>query len=76
MNEDVKERILKKCFNGSKSGYWDILNITTYLFYYYSFRTEETFKYTKHCLWFYNAYREYLNNMTYDKLYKKIRDIL
>ena len=38
---------LKKGFNGSKCDYWDILNITTNLFDFYLFRTEDKINYHK-----------------------------
>ena len=41
LNDDVKDRILKKALQGSKNDYWEILSITTNLFYYYLFSTEE-----------------------------------
>ena len=52
LNDDVKEWIFKKALQGSKNDYWDILSITTNLFYYYLFRTEETINYKKNRLWF------------------------
>ena len=33
LNSDAIDWIFKKCFKGSKSDYWDILNITTNIFY-------------------------------------------
>ena len=45
--------LIKKLFrvqNQIKSDYWDILSITTNLFYYYLFRTDETINYKKFCL--------------------------
>ena len=38
LNDYVKELIYKKALQGSKNDYWDILSITTNLFYYYLFR--------------------------------------
>jgi hypothetical protein len=52
LNDDVKEWIYKKALQGSKNDYWDILSITTNLFYYYLFRTDETINYKKFRLWF------------------------
>ena len=52
LNDDVKEWIDKKALQGSKCDYWDILSITTNLFYYYLFRTDETINYKKFRLWF------------------------
>ncbi len=52
LNDDVKEWIFKKALQGSKNDYWEILSITTNLFYYYLFRTEETINYKKNRLWF------------------------
>jgi hypothetical protein len=52
LNDDVKEWIFKKALQGSKNDYWEILSITTNLFYYYLFRTEETINYKKIRLWF------------------------
>jgi len=34
LNDDVKQWIYKKALQGTKSDYWDILSITTNLFYY------------------------------------------
>jgi hypothetical protein len=76
------------------------LSITTNLFYYYLFRTEETINYKKIRLWcrqnpsciksndetikkfilpsnpYKNcSYKEYLNNLTYKKLYDKVGEI-
>jgi hypothetical protein len=76
------------------------LSITTNLFYYYLFRTEETINYKKFRLWFRQnplyiksndetikkfispsnpftncSYKEYLNNLTFEKLYFKVREI-
>jgi hypothetical protein len=42
----------KKCFNGSKSNYYDILSITCNLFSNYLFRTEETVNFKKNRKWF------------------------
>jgi hypothetical protein len=36
-----KEWIFKKALQGSKNDYWDILSITTNLFYFYLFRTDK-----------------------------------
>jgi len=52
LGDDVKDWIFKKTLQGTKSDYWDILSITTNLFYYYLFRTEETINYKKVRLWF------------------------
>ena len=49
---DVKEWMYKKALQGAKYDYWDVLSITTNLFYYYLFRTEETINYKKIRLWF------------------------
>ena len=35
LNDDVKQWIYKKALQGSKNDYWEILSITTNLFYYY-----------------------------------------
>jgi hypothetical protein len=35
LNDDVKEWIFKTALQGSKNDYWEILSITTNLFYYY-----------------------------------------
>jgi len=40
LNDYVKEWIMKKALQGSENDYWEILRITTNLFYYYLFRTE------------------------------------
>jgi len=32
VEDDVLEWVIQKCFQGSKSDYWDILSITTNLF--------------------------------------------
>ena len=50
--DDVKDWIFKKALQGTKSDYWNILSITTNLFYYYLFRTEKTINYKKFRLWF------------------------
>jgi hypothetical protein len=42
LNDDIKEGIFKKALQGSKNDY-----ITTNLFYYYLFRTDETINYKK-----------------------------
>ncbi len=47
LNDDVREWIFTKALQGSKNDYWEILSITTNLFYYYSFRTDETINYKK-----------------------------
>ena len=44
--------LIKKALQGTKSDCWDILSITTNLFYYYLFRTDETINYKKFRLWF------------------------
>jgi len=41
LENDVIKWIIKICFNGSKSNYYDILSITGNFFYYCLFRTEE-----------------------------------
>jgi hypothetical protein len=102
LNDDVKQWIYKKALQGTKSDYWDILSITTNLFYYYLFRTDETINYKKIRLWFRQnplyitnsnidnypdeflnisenrrdyKYKEYLHNLTYKKLYNKVKEI-
>jgi hypothetical protein len=102
LNNDVKIWIEKKALQGTKSDYWDILSITTNLFYYYLFRTDETINYKKFRLWFRQnplyinnsnidnypdeflnisenrrdyKYKEYLNTLTFKKLYNKVREI-
>ena len=52
LSDDVKEWIFKRALQGSKNDYWEILSITTNLFYFYLFRTEETINYKKFRLWF------------------------
>ena len=47
LNDDIKQWINKKAFQETKSDYWDILSITTNLFYYYLFRTDETINFKK-----------------------------
>ena len=47
LNDDIKQCINKKAFQETKSDYWDILSITTNLFYYYLFRTGETINFKK-----------------------------
>jgi hypothetical protein len=47
LNDDVNEWIYKKALCGSSADYWHILSITTNLFYYYLFRTDETINYKK-----------------------------
>ena len=76
------------------------MSITTNLFYYYLFRTEETINYKKIRLWFrpnpiyvksndetikiiilpsnkYKncSYNQYLNYLTFEKLYNKVREM-
>ncbi len=76
------------------------MSITTNLFYYYLFRTDETINYKKIRKWFRLnplyiksndetikkfispsnpskncSYKDYLNNLTYKKLYDKVREI-
>ena len=100
LENDVIDWIIKKALQGSKNDYWEILIITTNLFYYYLFRTEETINYNKNRLWFRQnplyiesndeiikkiilpsnshkncSYKEYLNNLTYTKIYDKVREI-
>jgi hypothetical protein len=98
LNDDVKEWIFKKALQGSKNDYWEILSITTNLFYYYLFRTEETINYKKirfrqNTLYIKSndetikkkslpsnpykncSYKEYLSNLTYKKLYGRLREI-
>ena len=60
IEDDVLEWVIQKCFQGSKSDYWDILSITTNLFYYYLFRTEETINCKKIC-------KQFLDNPLYNK---------
>jgi len=43
----------KKNLNGAKSDYWDILNITVYLFL-FLFRTDDKINYKKFRKWFLN----------------------
>jgi hypothetical protein len=45
LENDVIDWIIKKALQGSKNDYWEILSITTNLFYYYLFRTEQTINY-------------------------------
>jgi hypothetical protein len=54
LNDDVKEWIYKKALQGLgfKNDYWEILSITTNLFYYYLFRTDKTINYKQFWLWF------------------------
>ena len=52
LNDDVKKWIFKKALCGSSAYYWHILSITTNLFHYHLFRTEETINYKKFRLWF------------------------
>ena len=52
IEDDIFECIIKKCSNGSKNDYWNILSITTNLFYYYIFRTDDKINYKKFRLWF------------------------
>ena len=51
LNDDVQEWIYKKALQGSKNDYWEILSITTNLFNYCLFRTDETINYKKNRLW-------------------------
>ena len=50
--DDVKEWIFKKALQGSKNDYWEILSITTNLFYYHLYRTEDKINYKKFRKWF------------------------
>ena len=52
LNDDVKKWIFKTALCGSSAYYWHILSITTNLFHYHLFRTEETINYKKFRLWF------------------------
>jgi hypothetical protein len=52
LNDDVKEWIFKKALCGSSANYWETLSITTNLFHYYLFRTDQTINYKKNRLWF------------------------
>ena len=52
LKSDIIEWIFKKCFKGSNFDYWDILNITTCLFFYYIFRTDEQIYYKGFRRWF------------------------
>jgi hypothetical protein len=57
MSEEIEffsNHIIKKGLNGSKCDYWDILNITTNLFYHHLSGTEETINYKKFRVWFRN----------------------
>ena len=65
LNDDIKHWINKKALQGTKSDYWDILSITTNLFYYYLFRTDETINYKKLSLWF-RQNPLYINNSNID----------
>ena len=47
-----KNGYLKKALQGSENDYWEILSITTNLFYFYLFRTDETINLKKNRLWF------------------------
>ena len=100
LNDDVKEWIYKEALQGSEIDYWDIFSISTNLFYYYLFRTDDTINYKKFRVWFRQnplyiksndetiknfilpsnpfqncSYKEYLKNLSYKKLYDKVRDI-
>ena len=100
LENDVIKWIITKCFNGSKSNYYDILSMTGNFFYYCLFRTEETINYKTIRKWFLNnplyiksndetikmvilpmnkyencSCRQYLNHLTYEKLYNKVREI-
>ena len=99
LENDVIEWIINKALQGSKNDYWE-LRITTNIFYYYLFRTDETINYRKFRWWFGQnplyiklnhetikklilpsnpfkncSYKEYLTNLTYKKLYDKVREI-
>ncbi len=45
LENDVIEWIIKRALESSKNDYWEILSITTNLFYYYLFRTEDKINY-------------------------------
>jgi hypothetical protein len=94
-NNDLIEWVNKKCFNGGKSDYFDILCITTYIFYYDLFKTNNDIinykDFRKWCLKnpLYittdrtlddfegcgQTLREYINNETFNKIFKKVMDI-
>ena len=65
LSDDIKLWINKKALQGTKSDYWDTLSITTNLFYYYLFRTDETINYKKFRLWF-RQNPLYINNSNID----------
>jgi hypothetical protein len=52
LENDVIDWIIKKALQGPKNNYWQILSITTNLFYYHLFKTDETINYQKIRLWF------------------------
>jgi len=45
LENDVIEWIIKRALESSKKDYWEILSITTNIFYYYLFRTEDKINY-------------------------------
>ena len=52
LENDVTDRIFEKALQGLKDDYWDILSITTNLFYYCLFRTQEKQNHKKFLLFF------------------------
>ena len=72
LTDDVIEWIFKQPFQGSKNDYWDVLSITTNLFYWYLFRKEGKINYKKFHLWF----RKNPLYLTRDDVDKTINDFL
>ena len=67
-SDDLKQWIFKKTLQGTKSSYWDILNITAYIFNYYLFRSNNNeINYKTFRKW-------YLKNPFYLESDKKLND--
>jgi len=67
-SEDLKQHVFKKAFQGTKSSFWDILNITVYIFNYYLFRgNNDIINYKSFRKW-------YLKNPLYLESDKKLNE--
>ena len=67
-SEDLKQHIFKKALLGTKSNYWNILNITVYIFNYYLLRPDNNeINYKSFRKW-------YLKNPLYNESDKKLNE--
>jgi len=67
-SDDLNEWIFKKCFQGTKSSFWEILNITVHIFNYYIFRPNNN-------IINYKSFRKwYLKNPFYLESDKKLNE--